>query len=125
MAEGGMMRGQGSIRVALAFAVLLASQALVIWRQSRTLEVLRDLDADRRTRAVVESERAKLTAELQVLESRARVRRVAESRLGMRVPTAADMVVLRRGEPLADPRADNVRVAMAAGAAPADGARSR
>jgi cell division protein FtsL len=125
MAEGGMMRGQGSIRVALAFAVLLASQALVIWRQSRTLEVLRDLDADRRTRAVVESERAKLTAELQVLESRARVRRVAESRLGMRVPTAADMVVLRRGEPLADPRADNVRVAMAEGAAPADGARSR
>jgi len=119
------MRGQGSIRVALAFAVLLASQALVIWRQSRTLEVLRDLDADRRTRAVVESERAKLTAELQVLESRARVRRVAESRLGMRVPTAADMVVLRRGEPLADPRADNVRVAMAEGAAPADGARSR
>jgi hypothetical protein len=53
------------------------------------------------------------------------VRRVAESRLGMRVPTAADMVVLRRGEPLADPRADNVRVAMAEGAAPADGARSR
>lgn len=107
------MRGQGTIRLALAFAVLLASQTLVIWRQSRTLELLRDLDADRRARAVVESERAKLTAQLQVLESRARVRRVAEARLGMRVPTAADIIVLRRGDPRRVARPGDVRVAMA------------
>lgn len=90
------MRGQGTIRVALAFAALLASLTLVVWRQSRSLELLRALDDVRSERAIAEGERASLSAQVQVLEGRARIRRVAETRLGMGVPTADDLVTLRR-----------------------------
>lgn len=89
------MRGQGTIRLALAFAALLASLTFVIWRQSRALELLRELDGVRSARAVAESERSGLVGRAQLLESRARIRSVAESRLGMRVPTAEDLVTLR------------------------------
>ncbi len=93
------MRGQGTIRLALAFAALLASLTLVIWRQSRALEMLRALDDTRSTRAVAESDRAGLSARIQVLEGRARIRTVAESRLGLVVPTADDLIMLRRPAP--------------------------
>jgi cell division protein FtsL len=94
MAEGGVMRASGAIRVALAFAALLASLSLVVYRQSRALEVLRELDGLRSARAVAESERALLSAEAQELESRARIKRVAEARWGMRVPASGELVTL-------------------------------
>jgi cell division protein FtsL len=94
------MRGQGSIRVALAFAAVLASLTLVIWRQSRALELLRSLDEVRSERALAESERASLTARAQVLESRTRIRAVAGASLGLRVPTAEDLITLRRRPPV-------------------------
>jgi cell division protein FtsL len=109
------MRGQGSIRVALAFAALLASLTLVIWRQSRSLELLRSLDEVRSERALAESERASLTARVQVLESRTRIRAVAASRLGLRVPTAEDLVTLRRRAPVRDGGARPWNVAAAGG----------
>lgn len=94
------MRGQGTIRVVLAFAALLASLTLVVWRQSRSLELLRQLDEVRSERALLEAERASLTSRIQTLEGRARIRRVAGARLGLRVPTAEDLVTLRlRPEP--------------------------
>jgi cell division protein FtsL len=99
------MRGQGSIRVALAFAAVLASLTQVIWRQSRALELLRSLDEVRSERALAESERASLTARTQVLESRTHVRDVASARLGLRVPTAEDLITLRRRPPVRDPAA--------------------
>lgn len=93
------MGSQGTIRLALAFAMLLASLTLVVWRQGRALEALRELDRARSARALVESERAELLARTQQLESRARIIAVASSRLGMRVPAAADeIVILLRGE---------------------------
>jgi cell division protein FtsL len=92
------MRGPGTIRVALTFAALLASLGGVIWRQSRSLEVLRELDGMRRARAAVESERAQLAASIQRLESRSRIREIAQERYGMRVPSADEIIVLEPAE---------------------------
>lgn len=92
------MGGQGTVRVALAFAALLASLTLVVWRQGRALDALRALDRTRSERAVAESERAELLGRIQYLESRARIVTVAGRRLGMRVPSAGDeMTILLRG----------------------------
>lgn len=88
------MRASGAIRVALAFAALLASLSLVVYRQSRALEVLRELDGLRSARAVAESERAVLSTQVQTLESRARIKAVAEARWGMRVPASGELVTL-------------------------------
>lgn len=92
------MRGQpGVIRVALGFAVLLASLSLVIWRQSRALEEMRALDSVRRERAVVEAERAELVQRIRHLESRSRVVSDATSELGMHVPSGSEIVILSVG----------------------------
>ena len=98
------MRASGAIRVALAFAALLASLSLVVWRQSRAHEVLRELDAVRSARAVLESERAVLAARSQQLESRARIKAVVEEWWGMRVPASGELVTLLVREPVADGR---------------------
>jgi len=89
------MRGpSGILTAALAFAALLASLSLVVWRQSRALEALRALEAVRSERAVVEAERVDLGRRMQKLESRSRVVRAAGERLGMRVPGGAEIVIL-------------------------------
>jgi len=94
------MRHEGTLRVALAFAALLGSLSMVVWRQSRALSMLRDLDALRSARAVMESERSRLSERIQHLESRARIVEVAAERWGMRVPGAGEVWVLRlRPEP--------------------------
>lgn len=93
------MGAQGTIRLAVAFALLLASLTLVVWRQGRALEDLRVLDRTRAQRALAESERAALLNRIQHLESRARVVAVATERLGMRIPAAGDeIVILLRGD---------------------------
>jgi hypothetical protein len=84
----------GTIRLALAFAALLASLTLVIWRQSRALETLRSVDAMRGARVIAEAERAELTRKIQTLESRTRVVADATVRLGMHVPSASEIVIL-------------------------------
>ncbi|MGH7505265.1 MAG: hypothetical protein ACRELX_06425 [Longimicrobiales bacterium] len=104
-----MMRAGGTIRVALAFAALLASLSLVVWRQSRAGEVLREVDALRSSRAVAESERAALAVRIQKLESRARIKAVVESWWGMRVPASGELVTLLRPEG----RPEDARLAVA------------
>jgi C4-dicarboxylate-specific signal transduction histidine kinase len=94
--EGGMMRGNGAIRIGVACALLFASLSLVVWRQSRAFEELRGLDAARSARAVLQAERAELQREIQRLESRPRVVAAAGARLGLRVPTHSEMVILTR-----------------------------
>lgn len=84
----------GTIRLALAFAALLGSLTLVIWRQSRALETLRALDELRSARVIAEAERSELTRRIQRLESRAYVVAAARDRLGMHVPAAAEIVIL-------------------------------
>lgn len=88
------MRAQpGLVRLALSFALLLASLGLVVWRQSRALESLRQLDAVRQERALLEAERSILLGRIQRLESRGRIVEAA-SRLGLRIPAGGEIVVL-------------------------------
>lgn len=86
--------GEGTLRVALAFAAFLGSLSLVIWRQSHALEVLRGLDGARVQRAAVESEKSRSIEEIQFLESRGRIANVAGSRWGMRVPSSDEEFVI-------------------------------
>jgi hypothetical protein len=92
--EGGLMRSHaGLLRLALAFAALLGSLSLVVWRQSRALELLRELDVLLTDRAIAEAARSELTRRIEYLESRARVVRDA-GRLGLRVPSSDEIVIL-------------------------------
>ena len=84
----------GALRLALLFATLLASLSLVVWRQSRALEVLRQLDGLRTQRAMAESEKGELQRRIQMLESRSRVVTAARERLGLHVPTGSEIVIL-------------------------------
>jgi cell division protein FtsL len=81
------------VRLALAFAALLASMSLVVWRQSRALEVLRALDSARTQRAIGEAERSELNRQIEYLESRSRIVNEAH-RLGLHVPSVDELVVL-------------------------------
>ena len=89
------MRNQGTLRVALACAAFLGSLSLVVWRQSRALEVLRDLDVARNEHVMLESSRATLTREIETLESRNRIVATASSRLGLHVPSGSEIVILQ------------------------------
>ena len=84
----------GTIRLAFAFAALLAALTMVIYRQSRALEVLRAADEMRGARVIAEAERSELTRRIQTLESRTRVVSDARERLGMHVPSADEIVIL-------------------------------
>ncbi|NIP82391.1 MAG: hypothetical protein GWM90_25465 [Gemmatimonadetes bacterium] len=89
-----MRKGTPVIRTALLFAALLCSLTLVVWRQSRALNVLRELDGIRRERVVAEARRAALVRRVEELESRARVAGVARERFGMRLPAGDEIVIL-------------------------------
>ena len=100
----------GTIRLALAFAALLGALTLVIWRQSQALETLRALDKLRDARALAEAERSDLSRKIEHLESRAYVVVTARDRLGMRVPSGEEIVIL----PLTGNRAQVQRAIAAA-----------
>lgn len=89
-----MRSHSGTIRLALAFAALLGALTLVIYRQSRALEILRYVESMRADRVVAEAERGELTRRIQTLESRAYVVTAARDRLGMHVPSADEIVIL-------------------------------
>ena len=94
-----MRKGPPVIRTALLFALLLGSLTVVVWRQSRALTVLRELDAVRRERVIEEARRSALVRRVEKLESRSRVSEAASSRLGMRLPSGEELVILPLGEP--------------------------
>lgn len=95
-----MRKGPPVIRTALLFALLLGSLTLVVWRQSRALTVLREVEQVRRERVLEEARRASLSRRVEQLESRARVSEVARTRFGMRLPSGEEIVIL----PLRAPR---------------------
>jgi cell division protein FtsL len=98
--KGGLMRAHaGLLRLALAYAALLLSLSLVVWRQSRALEVQGELDRMRMERAIAEATRSELTRRIEHLESRARVVQEAGARLKMRVPGREEIVILPLAEP--------------------------
>ncbi|MHB1168998.1 MAG: hypothetical protein ACYC28_06915 [Longimicrobiales bacterium] len=89
-----MMAARGTIRTAVAFAALFAALTSVVWRQSRALEVMRELDGVRQERALAEAERSRLVHDAQRLESRPRVLAAAGRRLDLRVPAASEIVIV-------------------------------
>lgn len=93
------MRTYGVVLTALAVAALLAALSLVTWRQSRTLEALRELDVVQRELSLVEAERADLHRRIQTLESRGHVVPMARERLGMRTPSAGEIILLEGEAP--------------------------
>ncbi|HSJ24377.1 MAG TPA: cell division protein FtsL [Longimicrobiales bacterium] len=109
-----MRKGNGAIRMSVAFALLFSSLALVVWRQSRALEELRGLDAVRGERVVLQAERSELQREIQWLESRSRIAAVAAQRLGLRTPGSDEIQFLQLPEDVEWPLpggAGSVRVA--------------
>jgi hypothetical protein len=92
--ESGMTRLAGSSLVATAVAALLGSLSFVAWRQARAIEALEHLDDLRREVTLGEAEETDLVREVHFLESRGRVVPEAESRLGMRLPEAGEIVIL-------------------------------
>ena len=82
------------LRAAFAVVALLASLALVTWRQSRAFEALGRLDEIRRETSVAEAERVDLQRTIQVLEGRARVVPEARERLGMHIAASTELVIL-------------------------------
>jgi hypothetical protein len=90
----------GLLRLALLSAALLASLSLVVWRQSRALELLRELDRARLSTAITQAQRSELGRRVDYLESRAYVVGEAGARLGLRVPSAHEIVILPLDRPL-------------------------
>ena len=88
-----MSGGKGVIRLGIAVALVFGSMSIVIHRQSRALEVLREMDATRTRHAIVESERAQIARTIMTLESRTHVVAAAQ-RIGLRVPSADEIVIL-------------------------------
>jgi cell division protein FtsL len=87
-------RGPPVIRMALLMAGLLTSLTLVVWRQSEALEVLRAMEAVHQERIIEEARLSRLSRRVEELESRGRVSAAARDRLGMRVPTGSELVIL-------------------------------
>ena len=86
----------GGLEAALAVAAVLLSLGMVVWRQTRALEALAELDAVQSRRAVLAAEKVDLERRIQTLESRGWVLPQAERRLGLRTPQA-DEIVIRPG----------------------------
>ena len=84
----------GTSKVALAVAAFLASLSLVSWRQGEALDTLRDLENLLQETAVEAGTQEELEGRIRILESRARVTREAEVRLGMRVAEGSDIVLM-------------------------------
>jgi cell division protein FtsL len=81
---------------------LLVSAALLIvtWRQTRGLEMERELADTLALHALVETRRVELSRRSEELRSRARVIRVAGERFGMHLPVGEEIVFLPvRGVP--------------------------
>ena len=95
MAKSGLgMRGRSLVAILLGAFVLIA--LAIVWRRTIGIsqsERLASLDAKRVT---LESERARLDAEIRDASSRQNLGSTVERRLGMHVPTDKQVVILPR-----------------------------
>lgn len=82
------------LRTVGLLVLLLVSLSAVVWRQTRGVELQREVRALEAERAIAESERLRLSTRIQGLRSRARVVRVARDRLGMHLPEDREVVLL-------------------------------
>ena len=97
MATGRVASGRGRLRLALVLGVFLLISGGVILRRTMGIAGARDLLLLDARRAGLVAERLRLDGEVRAAASRARLEPVAEERLGMRVPSDSQVIILRRG----------------------------
>jgi len=91
--------GRGPRGRVVFFSVLLGFvlvASAVVWRRSHGIAVARELAQLERSRLQLVAERTALEGDVRTAASRARLQGVAEQRLGMRVPSDTQVVILRR-----------------------------
>ncbi len=74
--------------------VFLGAMALVIWRQTHGVALVRQIRALESEHAIAETERVQLIRDVQVRSRRARIVPLAEHRLGMRLPNDSEIIFL-------------------------------
>lgn len=89
-----MSGGRVAGLVVLTALALLLALGLVPWRQSRALEALGELDRLERELELARAERDEQAERVTRLESRDRVLEEARERLGLRLPSADEVVIL-------------------------------
>jgi cell division protein FtsL len=88
------MKGRGLVALLLAGFVLVATG--VIWRRSVGVSQTRAVQRLEQQRADLTARRAALEGEIRDATSRARLARVAEEQLGLRVPSDSQVITLPR-----------------------------
>jgi cell division protein FtsL len=75
-------------------SLIVAALAFVVWRQSVGVVREAELRALQTERAIAEAERLELVRRIETASSRARIVRVARERLGMHLPSDAEILLL-------------------------------
>lgn len=88
------LRGRSMVALVLVALVLLAS--LVIWRRSVGIAGAQQMRELGQTRLQLEGDRARLARDIRAASSREKLVPIAEQRLGMRVPSDGQMIILER-----------------------------
>jgi cell division protein FtsL len=88
------MKGRGIVALVLVGFVLVATG--VIWRRSVGVAQIRAVQRLEQERADLQARRAALEGEIRDATSRARLARIAEERLGLRVPSDSQVITLPR-----------------------------
>jgi cell division protein FtsL len=88
------VRGRAIVALVLIGFVLVATG--VIWRRSVGVAQAREIQRLEQERADLVARRAALEAEIRDATGRARLARIAEQRLGMRVPSDSQVITLPR-----------------------------
>jgi len=96
------MRGRTVVFLALIGFFVVASG--VIWRRSLGIANARELRALEERRTALEAEAAALEGAIRDASSRARLARIAEDRLGMRIPPESLVILLPRSERTPNPK---------------------
>jgi len=82
--------------VALVLVALVLLASLVIWRRSVGIAGAREMRELGQTRLQLEGDRARLARDIRAASSREKLVPIAEQRLGMRVPSDGQMIILER-----------------------------
>ena len=94
--------GSGRLRFALVLLAFVAIASGVVLRRTAGISAARELQAMETRRSSLIADRRRLESDIRLASSRARIQRIAESRLGMHVPSEDQVVYLSRGTKGAD-----------------------
>jgi cell division protein FtsL len=88
------MRLNSGTGLVLAGAALIVALSIVAWRQAQAMEVLALVDGLERDLTLTRAEQVELERRIQALTSRSYVVPTARTRLGMRLPSAEEQVLI-------------------------------